>query len=88
VAKNKLRKAKEESELREAERQKQQAESLYERQLELTRSLMEGVRDKHGGNSFMNRHYTCLKEYLDCQIAYHNECGNHLKELKQQLEQH
>ncbi|XP_075590756.1 SH3 domain containing GRB2 like, endophilin-B isoform X1 [Dermatophagoides farinae] len=95
VAKNRLRKAKSqdsqnnpklkpemiENEIEEAERDLKHCQEEFDRQIEITKLLLEGI------TSAQANHVRCLNDFAQCQIEYYHQCFRHMANLQREINQ-
>ncbi|KAH9421089.1 Endophilin-B1 [Dermatophagoides pteronyssinus] len=95
AAKSRLRKAKSqdsqnnpklkpemiENEIKEAERDLKHCQEEFDRQIEITKLLLEGI------TSAQANHVRCLNDFAQCQIEYYHQCFRHMANLQREINQ-
>nr|XP_055024028.1 endophilin-B2a isoform X1 [Misgurnus anguillicaudatus] len=66
-------------ELQKAEHELRVAQTEFDRQAEVTRLLVEGI-----GSTHVN-HLRCLREFVEGQVMYYNQCHQYMQELQREL---
>uniref|UniRef100_A0A8C3AUU2 BAR domain-containing protein n=1 Tax=Cyclopterus lumpus TaxID=8103 RepID=A0A8C3AUU2_CYCLU len=80
IAKTRLRKAHEADREGRAEMEQRICQSLFDRQSEITRRVVEGI-----GNTHTN-HMRSLTDFVEGQACYFDQCHQHAQELQKQLQ--
>uniref|UniRef100_A0A3Q1FN58 Endophilin-B1-like n=1 Tax=Acanthochromis polyacanthus TaxID=80966 RepID=A0A3Q1FN58_9TELE len=80
IAKTRLRKAHEADREARAEMELRICQSLFDRQSEITRRVLEGISNTH------TNHMRCLSDFVDAQACYFAQCNQHAQELQKQLD--
>uniref|UniRef100_A0A1I8G8Z2 BAR domain-containing protein n=2 Tax=Macrostomum lignano TaxID=282301 RepID=A0A1I8G8Z2_9PLAT len=78
-AKARLKRAKQDPAKKAAEEECERLQAEFEKQLEVTRLLLEGLESSH------SHHLRCLNEFVDAQMQYYAEGFNRMQELQRQL---
>lgn len=79
AAKSRLRKAKNMETQSNAERDLKRAQEEFERQIEITKLLLEGL------SSTQANHVRCLNDFVTSQIEFYNQCYRHMLNLQREL---
>lgn len=79
AAKNRLRKAKTMETQTNAEQELVLAQEEFDRQIEITRLLLEGISSGHAN------HVRCLNDFVQSQITFYSQCNQHMCELQREL---
>ncbi|TRY60591.1 hypothetical protein DNTS_026996 [Danionella cerebrum] len=66
-------------ELDKAEQELRVAQSEFDRQMEVTGLLLEGISSTHVN------HERCLREFVEAQAIYYKQCHKHMQELQREL---
>ncbi|XP_014286980.1 endophilin-B1 isoform X2 [Halyomorpha halys] len=79
ACKNRVRKARSMIGQPTAERDLRTAQSEFDRQVEITKLLLESVSSSHAS------HLRCLNDFVDAQLLYYQQCVSTVQELKNEL---
>lgn len=79
AAKSRLRKAKSMDSVANAEREVKRAQEEFERQIEITKLLLEGL------GSAQANHVRCLNDFVTQQIEFYNQCYRHMLNLQREI---
>lgn len=77
--KNRLKKAKSQEAVTNAEAELRVAQSEFDRQTEITKLLLEGISSAHAN------HLRCLNDYVESQMTYYGQCYRLMQELQKDL---
>jgi endophilin-B len=79
AAKSRVKKAKTTETQANAEAELKKCQQDFDRQVEVTRLLMEGISSAH------TNHVRCLSEFAEAQITYYAKCQQHMCDLQREL---